>query len=173
MEIRGSKAPKDIPPFDINKLNFNKIIFMADADVDGAHICTLLITLVYKLCPQLIEKGYIYIGETPLYEITYKNGRGKEETFFAFNDAEKDKYLKNKDMKRIKVQRSKGLGENTPEMMWNTSMDPANRRLIRITSEDAQVMREAMSLFMGDDAAPRRQYIAENGHLYMDELDVS
>lgn len=171
VEIKSKHAAKDLLDFNIDNLKYSKVIFMSDQDVDGFHIRCLGITMIYRLCPKLIEEGYIYIGETPLYEITYKN-RGKEETYFAYTDAERDKIKKGKDESKLKIQRSKGLGENTPEMMWNTSMNPASRRLIRVTMEDAKVMDEYFNLFMGSDIGPRKKYIEENGHLYLDDLDL-
>ena len=124
--------------FNIDNLRYNKVILMSDQDVDGFHIRCLGITMIYRLCPQLIEKGFVYIGETPLYEITYKN-KGKEETYFAYTDAERDAIKKG---------------------------------LIRVTAEDAQVMNEYFELFLGSEIAPRKQYIEENGHLYLDDLDL-
>lgn len=139
--------------------------------MDGFHIRCLCITMIYKLCPQLIEKGYVYIGETPLFEISFKE-KGKEKTLFAYTDAERDAIKKKYPKTNLKIQRSKGLGENTAEMMWETSMNPETRRLIRVTAEDAQQMNEYFKLFMGNDITPRRKYIEENGHLYLDDLDL-
>ena len=171
VEVRGKKLPKDIPQFDINKLKFNKIIICADQDIDGYHIRTLVTTMIWKLCPQLIEQGYLYFAETPLYEITYKNGK-KEETFYAFSETEKDKILQNKDLSKAKVQRSKGLGENDAHTMA-IFMHPDTRHLVRVTAEESETMSKIFALLMGNDIAPRKQYIAEYGHLYMDDLDVS
>lgn len=171
VEAKGKKMAKDLSTFDIEKLKFNKIIIMSDQDVDGFHIRCLVITMLYRLCPELIKQGYIYIGETPLFEITYKT-KGKEETYFAYTDSERDKYKADKDPNKLKIQRSKGLGENTPEMMWQTSMNPESRRLIRVNIEDAEKMSEAFDLFMGNNVAPRKKYIEENGHLYLDNLDL-
>lgn len=171
VEIRGKKLPKDIPQFNIDRLKFNKIVVTADQDVDGFHIRTLVITMLYKLAPQLIEAGCVYFAETPLFEITYKTGR-KEETFFAFTDAERDRIVKGKDPSKLKIQRSKGLGENDAAMMAKF-MNPATRKLVRVTAEDAETMQKWFSLFMGNDVAPRKAYIEKYGHLYMDDLDVS
>lgn len=171
IELKGKKMPKDIPSFDISRLNFNKIIICSDQDVDGFHIRTLVITMIYRLCPQLLEKGYIYFAETPLYEITVR-GVKKDKTYFAFTDGERDRILSHTGDKKVRVQRSKGLGENDADMMA-IFMNPATRHLVRVTAEDAQTMSGWFGLFMGDSVTPRREYIEENGHLYMDELDVS
>lgn len=171
VEVRGKKLPKDIPAFDLNKLKFNKIVCCSDQDVDGFHIRSLVTTMVWKLCPQIIENGYLYFAETPLYEITYRNGK-KEETFFAFTDAERDRIINSKDSSKLKIQRSKGLGENDAPMM-HRFMDPETRKLIRVTAEEAEQMAYWFGLFMGSDVGPRKAYIEENGHLYMDDLDVS
>ena len=168
IEIKGKKLPKDIPQFDENRLKFNKVIIIADEDVDGFHIITLVATMVYKLCPKLIDEGHLYYAMTPLYEITDKTG-SKPKTLYAFNDAEKDKLIKNKDPKKLIIQRSKGLGENDPEMM-STFLNPATRRLIRITPEEG--MEDVFELFMGNDIQTRKNYIEENGYKYLDDLDV-
>ena len=172
VEIKGKRTVKDIPEFDINKLNYNKIIIMTDADVDGYHIRTLALAMIYRLCPSLLSAGKVFIGETPLYEITYRN-KGKEETYFAFDEKEKEKILKGKDASKIKIQRSKGLGENTPEMMWETSMNPANRHLIQVTAEDVEKMKQVFDLFLGSSVEPRKDYIIQNAHLYEDDLDLA
>lgn len=170
IELRDKKAPKDIPAFDIDKLNYDKVIIMTDQDVDGFHIVCLLITLFYKLCPMLIETGHVYVAETPLHEITYTAGN-KKQTFYAFSDGERDKILKGKDPKRVRIQRSKGLGENDTETM-SLFMSPGTRHLTQVQAKDAKEMAETIELFMGGDVAPRYKYIEENGHLYMDDLDV-
>lgn len=171
VEVKGKNIAKDLASFNLDNLRFNKIIIMSDQDVDGFHIRCLVITMIYRLCPQLIEKGFVYIGETPLFEITYRN-KGKEETYFAYSDAERDKIKKGKDPSKLKIQRSKGLGENTAEMMWQTSMNPETRRLIRVNMEDAESMNKFFDLFMGNEITPRKKYIEENGHLYLDDLDL-
>lgn len=166
------KTPKrGVLSFDINNLKWNKIIICTDADVDGFQIRTLILTMIYRLCPTLIEEGYVYIAETPLYEMRYKT-RANEETFFAFDEKEKNKIMKGKDPSRFFIQRSKGLGENTAEFMWLTTMDPKTRRLIRVTSEDAEKMLEYFELYLGNNVAARKSYIEENGHLYTDDLDL-
>lgn len=171
IEMRGKKAPKDIPPFNIEKLNYNKVIFAADEDVDGAHIRTLLLVMLYKLCPQLIENGYVYYINTPLFEITDRSGK-TEKTMYAFTDAERDRLIKGKDPKKLVVQRSKGLGENDAAMMARF-ISAGTRRLTRVTAAEAKEMEYWVDLLMGNDVAPRKAYIQENGHLYMDNLDVS
>ena len=171
VEIKGQKLPRDIPEFNLDRLGFSKIIVASDQDVDGFHIRCLVVTMIHKLCPRLIEEGYVYFAETPLYEITYKRGR-KEETLFAFSEAEKESLLRSKDPSKIKIQRSKGLGENDADMMA-LFMAPGTRKLTRVTAESAGDMVKWFSLFMGDEVAPRKTYIEENGYLYMDELDLS
>ena len=170
IELRGRKAPKDIPPFDMARLRFGKIIIMADQDVDGFHIVTLVTTMIYRLCPQLIEQGKFYIAQTPLYEITDRTGR-TEKTMYAFSDAERDKLIAKKDPKKLTVQRSKGLGENDAEMMA-LFMSPGTRRFTRVTADSAEEMEKWFGLFMGNDVAPRKTYIEEHGHEYWDDLDV-
>ncbi|MCR4766731.1 MAG: DNA topoisomerase [Saccharofermentans sp.] len=171
IEVRGKKLPKDIPQFDEERLKFNKVIITADMDVDGSHIVCLVTTMIYKLCPQLIERGYLYYAMTPLFEITDRTGK-KPETLYAFSDAERDKLVAGKDPKKITIQRSKGLGENDAEMMAKF-ITPGTRRFIRITSAEAEEMEKWFDLFMGNDVAPRKQYIEAHGHEFMDELDIS
>lgn len=158
---------KDFSFFDLDKLNWNKVIICTDADVDGFQIRTLILTMLYVLTPTLIEKGYVYIAESPLYEIT----DSKDNVYFAYSEAEKNKILK-KIKKNYKIQRSKGLGENEPEMMWKTTMNPETRRLILVTPAEAQETKEAFELFLGDNLSGRKEFIAEHGHKYIDESDV-
>lgn len=139
--------------------------------VDGFQIRTLVATMIYRLCPTLINLGYVYIAETPLFEITYTQGK-EEKTFFAFDDAEKNAFIAKNSDKIKKIQRSKGLGENDADMMWETTMSPENRRLVRITAEDVEKMDRTFELFLGNNVQVRKEYIEENGHLYMDYLDV-
>ncbi len=171
IEVRGKKLPKDIPQFDEERLKFNKVIITADMDVDGSHIVCLVTTMIYKLCPQLIERGYLYYAMTPLFEITDRTGKTPE-TLYAFSDAERDKMIAGKDPKKVTIQRSKGLGENDAEMMAKF-ITPGTRRFIRITSAEAEEMEKWFDLFMGNDVAPRKQYIEAHGHEFMDELDIS
>ncbi|MBE6040965.1 MAG: DNA topoisomerase [Clostridiales bacterium] len=171
IEVRGKKLPKDIPQFDESRLKFNKVIITADMDVDGSHIVCLVTTMIYKLCPQLIEKGYLYYAMTPLFEITDRTGK-KPETLYAFSDAERDQLIKGKDPKKLTIQRSKGLGENDADMMARF-ITPGTRRFIRITAAEAEEMEKWFDLFMGNDVAPRKEYIEEHGHEYMNDLDLS
>lgn len=166
------KNNRNLAEFDIDKLNYNKVIIATDADYDGFQIRTLVATMIYVLCPKLIEEGYLYIVETPLYEISYKD-KHKEKTFFAFDEAEKNKLIKGLDVSKLNIQRSKGLGENEPEMMWETTMNPENRRLIRLSAEDPIIMKDKFELFLGNDLERRKEYIKENGHFYLDDLDLS
>ena len=166
------KNNRNLAEFDIDKLNYNKIIIATDADYDGFQIRTLVATMIYVLCPKLIEEGYLYIVETPLYEISYKD-KNKEKTLFAFDEAEKNRLTKGLDVSKLNIQRSKGLGENEPEMMWETTMNPENRRLIRLSAEDPIIMKDKFDLFLGNDLERRKEYIKENGHFYLDDLDLS
>lgn len=167
-----SRNNKNLGQFDIEKLNYNKVIIATDADYDGFQIRTLVATMIYVLCPQLIEQGYLYIVETPLYEISYKNKKNNE-IYFAYDEAEKNRIIKGKDISKLNIQRSKGLGENEPEMMWETTMNPENRRLIRIQAEDPVIMKDRFDLFLGNDLERRKEYIKEKGHLYLDNLDLN
>ncbi|MBS5150971.1 MAG: DNA topoisomerase [Butyricicoccus pullicaecorum] len=167
VEVR-TKANRDLSGFDLDSLRWNKVIICTDADVDGFQIRTLILTMIYRLMPTLIEQGFVYIAESPLYEITYK-----DKTYFAFDDAEKVALLKKLNGKKINIQRSKGLGENEADMMWETTMNPASRRLIRVTPEDAQATADMFDLLLGDNLAGRKEYIAENGAQYLDFADIS
>lgn len=158
---------KDLGNFDLNKLRWNKIIITTDADVDGFQIRTLIMTMLYVLTPTLIEKGFVYIAESPLYEIT----DSKDNTYFAYSDKEKDLIIK-KLKGKYRIQRSKGLGENEPEMMWKTTMCPETRRLIQITPDDAEETKKMFDLFLGNDLKGRKNFIAEYGHEYIDFADV-
>ncbi len=163
-----TKASKDMSAFDLGSLRWNKVIICTDADVDGFQIRTLILTMLYRLTPTLIEKGYVYIAESPLYEIEYK---GK--SYFAFDETEKAAVLQKLAGKKVLIQRSKGLGENEAEMMWETTMDPASRRLIRVEPEDARATSDMFDLLLGDNLAGRKEYIAENGHEYLELADIS
>ena len=167
VEVR-TKANKDLSAFDLSGLRWNKVIICTDADVDGFQIRTLILTMIYRLMPTLIEEGFIYIAESPLYEITYK-----DKSYFAFDETEKAAVLKKLAGKKINIQRSKGLGENEADMMWETTMNPASRRLIRVTPEDAQATAEMFELLLGDNLSGRKEYIAENGAQYLDFADIS
>ena len=163
-----NKANKDLNRFDLNNLRWNKIVICTDGDVDGFQIRTLILTMIYRLCPTLIQEGYVYIAETPLFEITCK-----ENTWFAYSEKEKADILKELEGKKASIQRSKGLGENDPEMMWMTTMNPATRRLIRVMPEEAEATAQVFDLLLGDNLAGRKDYISENGCKYMDMIDVS
>lgn len=163
-----SKANKALSSFDLDNLRWNKIIICTDADVDGFQIRTLILTMIYRLTPKLIEEGYVYIAESPLYEIT-----GKDKTWFVYSDAEKNRITETLAGQKLTIQRSKGLGENEADMMWLTTMNPETRRLIRITPETAAKTAETFDLLLGDNLAGRKDYIAQNGHLYLDELDLA
>ena len=165
---------KEIAPFDLDLMRWNKIIICTDADVDGYHIRTLILAMFYRLMPTLIEKGYIYIAESPLYEIVVRGKKEKDDkNLFAYNENEKAEILKKLEGKKYSIQRSKGLGENEPEMMWETTMNPETRRLIRVTPEAAELTVNMFDLFLGDNLAGRRDYIAENGAKYIDLADIS
>lgn len=167
----SKKKYKDVPDFDINKLRWNKVIICTDADIDGYQIRTLILTMIYRLAPKLLDEGKVFIAETPLFEIVYKS-KGKTQTFFAFDEKEKAAILKGKNIANVTIQRSKGLGENDPDMMWQTTMCPETRRLIRVRTEDAAIMSSTFDLLLGDDLARRKEYIKSNGHLYLENLDL-
>ena len=166
------KGNKELNAFDLDNLRWNKIVICTDGDVDGFQIRTLILTMLYRLCPTLIREGYVYIAETPLFEITCKEKSG-EKTWFAYSEKEKADILKKLEGKKVNVQRSKGLGENDPEMMWMTTMSPETRRLIRVLPEDAEETARVFDLLLGDNLAGRKDYIAENGYKYLDMIDVS
>lgn len=163
-----TKANKEFGDFDLNNLRWNKIIICTDADFDGYHIRTLVITMIYSLIPTLIKEGRVYIAESPLFEINYK-----DKTYFAYNEKEKGEILAKLPDKGVDIQRSKGLGENEPEMMSRTTMNPATRRLIQIMPEDAEATAAMFDLLLGDNLAGRKDFIAENGSKYIDLTDVS
>ena len=163
-----NKHVKDLSSFDLNNLRWSKVVICTDADVDGFQIRTLILTMLYRLCPTLIEKGYVYIAESPLFEITCG-----EKTWFAYSEKEKGDIVKKLEGQKYKIDRSKGLGENDPEMMWLTTMNPASRRLIKVTPTDAKRTAEVFDLLLGDNLAGRKEHIAVHGCEYLDELDVS
>ena len=171
VEVSG-KAVKDLNQFDLSNLRWSKVVICTDGDVDGFQIRTLILTMLYRLCPTLIREGYVYIAETPLFEITCKEKSG-EKTWFAYSEKEKADILKKLEGKRVNVQRSNGLGENDPEMMWMTTMSPETRRLIRVLPEDAEETARVFDLLLGDNLSGRKDYIAENGYKYLDMIDVS
>ena len=162
-----SKSNKEISNFDLGNLRWSKVIICTDADVDGFQIRTLILTMLYRLVPTLIQEGYVYIAESPLYEINTK-----DKTYFAYNETEKVEILG-----RIKgkytIQRSKGLGENEPDMMWMTTMNPETRRLIKVNPEEAHATARMFDLLLGKDLEGRKEFITENGYRYLDAADVS
>jgi len=164
----GGKSKKDLATFDLASLRFNKVVICTDADVDGYQIRTLILTMLYRLVPTLIEKGYVYIAESPLYEINTKN-----KTYFAYTEQEKAGILARIEGEKYTIQRSKGLGENDPEMMWLTTMNPASRRLIQVLPADAEETGRVFDLLLGDNLAGRKEHIALHGAEYLDDLDVS
>ena len=167
VELGGSHN-KDLASFNLDNLRFNKVVICTDADVDGYQIRTLVLTMLYRLTPTLINKGYVYIAESPLYEINTKN-----KTYFAYTEPEKADILRRIDGEKYTIQRSKGLGENDPEMMWLTTMSPDSRRLIKVLPTDAERTSAVFDLLLGDNLQGRKEHIAEHGAEYLDDLDVS
>ena len=169
VELQG-KHKTDMAAFDIANLRWNKIIICTDADEDGFQIRTLLLTLFYRLLPTLLREGKVYIAETPLFEITPSKG----EIEFAYNEFEKNEIVKRLEAagKKYTLQRSKGLGENSADMMAKTTMNPASRRLIRVMPSDAAATAEMFDIMLGDNLPGRKRYIAEHGHEYMKDADV-
>ena len=163
-----AKGVKDLNAFDINNLRWNKVIICTDADVDGFQIRTLILTMIYRLVPTLIKEGYIYIAESPLYEI-----ESGSKTYFAYSDREKADIIESLGGAKASINRSKGLGENDPDMMWMTTMNPETRRLIKVMPEDVEVMNDMFELLLGDNLSGRKEHIAENGYLYLDMADIS
>jgi len=156
------------PEFDASKLRYHKVIIMADADVDGSHIRTLLLTFFYRYMTPLLEQGFVYLAMPPLYKITWD-----KELHYAYDDAEKDRIISGagKDPAKIGVQRYKGLGEMNPDQLWETTMDPERRNIIRISMEDAILAEMMFTTLMGEQVEPRRQFIEENA-LAVSNLDV-
>ena len=167
VEVQGKKA-KELSNFDIENLRWSKVVICTDADYDGFQIRTLILTMIYRLCPTLIREGYVYIAESPLFEITCK-----DKTWFAYTEAEKAKILKGLEGKKVTIQRSKGLGENDPEMMWMTTMNPETRRLIKVMPEDAERTALYFDILLGDALQERKDFIAEHGAKYLDLADIS
>jgi DNA gyrase subunit B len=162
------KHLKGVDDFDLEKLKWNKIIICTDADVDGYQIRTLILAMFYRLMPTLIEKGKVYIAESPLFEII-----AKDKSYFAYNEFEKASIMKKLKDQKVIVQRSKGLGENEPEMMWNTTMNPDTRRLIKVMPEDARKTQEYFDMLLGDNLQGRKEYISNHGHEYIELIDIS
>lgn len=167
VEVR-SKAAKDLSAFDMDNLRWNKVLICTDADVDGFQIRTLILTMIYRLMPKLIQAGKVYIAESPLYEVSCKG-----QTYFAYNEVEMDQIKAEIGDAPYTVQRSKGLGENEAEMMALTTMNPATRRIIQVTPSDAEETSKFFDLLLGDNLEGRKEYIADYGYLYLDAADVS
>ena len=167
VEVHDKRA-KDMAAFDLGALRWNKIVICTDADVDGFQIRTLVLTMLYRLTPTLIQEGYVYIAESPLFEITCK-----EKTWFAYSNKEKDDIVATLQGKKYDVQRSKGLGENEPEMMWLTTMSPDTRRLIKVVPEDIARTAQMFDLLLGDDLTGRKTHIADHGHEFLELADIS
>ncbi len=164
----NDKHVKDLSAFELEALRWNKIVICTDADVDGFQIRTLILTMLYRLTPTLIQEGYVYIAESPLYEITCK-----EKTWFAYSEREKVDILAELEGKKYDIQRSKGLGENEPDMMWLTTMNPETRRLIRVMPEDVTRTGQIFDMLLGDDLQGRKTHIADHGHEYLELADIS
>jgi len=168
VEVNDKRA-KDLAAFDLDNLRWNKVVICTDADVDGFQIRTLILTMLYRLTPTLIDQGYVYIAESPLYEIIYK-----EKTWFAYSDKEKNDIVNGELAgKKAIINRSKGLGENDPEMMWLTTMNPETRRLIKVMPEDVERTAATFDLLLGDNLQGRKDHIADNGYKYLDLADIS
>ena len=167
VEIQN-KHVKDLAAFDLNNLRWSKVVICTDGDVDGFQIRTLILTMLYRLTPTLIQQGYVYIAETPLFEINCG-----DKTWFAYSDKEKADIVKALEGKKYKIDRSKGLGENDPDMMWLTTMNPETRRLIRVMPEDVERTAEVFDLLLGDNLQGRKDHIAENGARFLDLADIS
>ncbi len=163
-----SKANKNLSLFDLDALRWSKVIICTDADVDGFHIRTMLLTMLYRLTPTLIREGKVFIAESPLYEITTKN-----QVYFAYDEAEKEQFIKEIGDEKYTIQRSKGLGENEPDMMNFTTMNPKTRRLIKIMPDDAEQTAAIFDILIGNNLQARKDYIVEHGSEYIDQLDVS
>ncbi len=165
VELHG-KVKTDMPPFDLGALRWSKIILCTDADEDGFQIRTLLLTLFYRLLPTLLQDGRVFIAETPLFEISTK-----DQIYFAYDEFEKADILRKLEGKKYTLQRSKGLGENEPKMMWQTTMNPATRRLIAVTPTDAEATYEMFDTLLGDNLPARKEFITLHGQEYVKDAD--
>ncbi len=164
----SSKHAKDVSSFDLGNLRWSKVVICTDGDVDGFQIRTLVLTMLYRLTPTLIREGYVYIAETPLFEINCG-----EKTWFAYSDKEKNDIVKGLEGKKYKIDRSKGLGENDPDMMWLTTMNPETRRLIKVMPQDAEATAQMFDMLLGNNLQGRKDYIASEGYRYLDLADIS
>ncbi|MBR2443827.1 MAG: DNA topoisomerase [Clostridia bacterium] len=168
VEVKGVKTKDNMATFDINNLRWRRIIICTDADEDGFQIRTLILTMFYRLLPTLIAEGRVFIAESPLYEIT----TSKDKIYFAYNETEKAEILAKLEGEKYTIQRSKGLGENEPDMMWETTMNPESRRLIQVMPDDEEATRVIFETLLGDDIQARKEFIAKNGYKYMDLADI-
>lgn len=164
----SSKANHELSSFDLEGLRWNKVIICTDADYDGFQIRTLILTMLYRLTPSLIQNGFVYIAESPLYELISKN-----KSYFAYTEQEKADILNIIGTEKYTIQRSKGLGENEPDMMWLTTMNPQTRRLINVTPEGAEATAQMFDMLLGDDLQGRKDFISDNGQAYLDLADIS
>ena len=171
VEING-KVKGDLTTFDMSLLRWSKIIICTDADEDGFQIRTLLLTLFYRLLPTLLKEGKVFIAESPLFEITVKGKKDEDNILFAYNEFEKAEILKSLEGKKYTLQRSKGLGENEPDMMWRTTMNPETRRLIAVTPTDAALTEKMFDTLLGDNLPARKEFIALHGNEYMKDADI-
>lgn len=167
MEV-SSKANKEHTTFNIDNFRWSKIVICTDADVDGFQIRTLILTMLYRLTPTLIREGYVYIAESPLFEINTK-----DKTYFAYTEKEKQHIIEMIGDKKHTIQRSKGLGENEPDMMSLTTMNPETRRLIKVDVEDVEEAAQVFEMLLGDDLQGRKDYISEYGSDYLELADIS
>ncbi len=156
--------------FNIEKARYHKVVIMTDADVDGAHIRTLLLTFFFRYMKNLVEKGYVYIAQPPLYKVTAKQGKSEA---YVYNDIELERYVASsgKSKESFSLQRYKGLGEMSHEELWQTTMNPENRTLLQVTLEDAVIAEEMFTILMGDKVEPRRELIEQNAS-YVQNLDI-
>ena len=162
---------KDLSAFDLAGLRWSKVIICTDADVDGFQIRTLILAMLYRLVPTLIEEGRIYIAESPLFEIT-QHAKKDDKTYFVYTEKEKSELMARLGADKCTLQRSKGLGENEPEMMWQTTMNPETRRLIKVMPDEAELTLDTFDLLLGDNLAGRKAHIEQNGHFYLEMLDI-
>lgn len=167
VEVKTSKN-KDLSSFNLQNLRWSKIIICTDADYDGFQIRTLILTMLYTLAPTLIDKGYVFIAESPLYEINTK-----DRTYFAYDESERSDIMKKIEGQKFTIQRSKGLGENEPDMMSLTTMNPDTRRLIKVGSDEAEHTKFMFDMLLGDNLSARKEFINNNGHDYLEMADIS
>ncbi len=168
VEIK-TRHNKELDTFDINQLKWDKIVICTDADFDGFQIRTLVLTMIYRLVPTLINEGKVFIAESPLFEITTSKG----DTHFAYSEKEKNRILKELGNIKVSIQRSKGLGENDPDMMWQTTMNPETRKLIRVSPENVEETERMFEMLLGDDLEGRKNHIETRGEYYLEQLDIS